>query len=60
MYTAKDKREAVDRELSYRKRVFPRLIANGKMSNYQAATQIAIFEAIRDDYAKQEQGERLI
>lgn len=52
-YTAKDKREALDRELSYRRRVFPRLVSNGKMAQYTADQQIAIFEAIRDDYANQ-------
>ena len=60
MFTNKDKREAVDRELSYRRRVFPRLIATGKMYKQTADQQIAIFEAIREDYAKAEQSERLI
>jgi hypothetical protein len=60
MFSLRDKREALDRELSYRRRVFPRLVANGKMYQHTADQQIAIFEAIREDYAKQEQSERLI
>ena len=48
MYTAKDKREALDRELTYRRRVFPRLVSTGKMHRQTTDLQIAVFEAIRD------------
>jgi len=60
MYTMKDKNLAVERELTYRRRVYPRLIASGKMTDGFAAAQIAVFEAILEDYAKAEQTERLI
>jgi hypothetical protein len=60
LFTAKQKCEAIERELSYRRRVYPRRIEAGQMTRDLAARQIAIFEAIRDDYSKQEQGERLI
>jgi hypothetical protein len=59
-YTAQQKRESIEREIKYRRRVFPRLIENGKMTRALADQQIAIFEAIRDDYTKAEQSERLI
>lgn len=59
-YTVEQKREAIEREIKYRRRVFPRLVENKKMTQELANQQIAIFEAIRDDYAKAEQGERLI
>lgn len=60
IFTAQEKREAVEREIKFRQRVFPRLIENGKMTRQLADQQIAIFKAIRDDYANAEQGERLI
>ncbi len=59
-FTMGDKKLAVDRELKYRRRVYPRLIAAGKMTDGFAAAQIAVFEAILEDYAKAEQTERLI
>jgi hypothetical protein len=59
-YTAQDKKEAVERELKYRRRVYPRWIADGRMTRDLADRQIAIFEDIMADYAKAEQSERLI
>lgn len=59
-YSINDKREALDREIELRRRVFPRLIAQGKMSEDAAARQIAIFEEIREDYVRLEQVERLL
>lgn len=58
--TAKDKLDAIERELNYRRRVYPRMVGAGKMTQTLADKQIALFEAIRDDYAKQAQGERLL
>lgn len=60
MFTMTDKKNAIERELKYRRRVYPRLIANGKMTDGLASTQIAIFEAILADYEKAEKNERLI
>ena len=60
MFTTEDKRKAVERELTYRRRVYPRLIAGGKMTDGFAQVQIAIFEAILADYQKAEQQERLV
>jgi hypothetical protein len=59
-FTAKQKREAVEREIKYRRRVFPRLVANQKMSQALANEQIALFEAILADYVKLEPSERLL
>jgi hypothetical protein len=60
IFTAEQKRQAVDRELTYRRRVFARMVEAGKMAKKAMNEQIAIFEAIRDDYAKAETSERLI
>src|SRR5258707_11476785 len=59
-FSAADKRAAVERELVYRRRVFKRLVEAGKMKQSAMDTQIAIFEAIRDDYIAAEAKERLI
>ena len=59
-YTAEQKRKAIQRELAYRIHVYPRRIEAGKMTQQLANEQIAIFEAILEDYRKAEEGERLI
>jgi hypothetical protein len=60
MFTAEQKKAAVARELSFRRRVYPRFISEGKMTRQFADDQIAIFEAILDDYSAAEATERLI
>jgi len=60
MFTSEQKRKAVERELSFRRRVYPRFIEQKKMSQQLADEQIAIFEAIRMDYSAAEESERLI
>jgi hypothetical protein len=60
MFTAKQKREAIERELGYRRRVYDQRVADGKMTKELADFQIKIFEAIRDDYGEIEKRERLI
>ncbi|WP_412508779.1 hypothetical protein [Roseovarius sp. SYSU LYC5161] len=45
-----DKYAAVRREIRQRRRVYPRLIEQGKMSQADADREIAIMEAIADDY----------
>jgi len=49
-FTDQEKLDAIERELTYRRRVYLRRIELGKMRTEQARFQIAIFEAIRDDY----------
>ena len=60
IFTAIQKREAIERELTYRRRVFARLVATGKMKQSLMDSQIEIFESIREDYSSMEMMERLI
>ena len=60
IYTAEQKRKAVERELAYRRQVFPRRVANGTMSRELMDSQIAIFEAILEDYRAASDKERLL
>lgn len=60
MFTSEQKRKAVERELTFRRRVYPRFIEQKKMTQQLADEQIAIFEAIRMDYSAAEESERLI
>jgi len=59
-YSATTKLAAVERELKYRKHVYPRQIEAGKMTDGFAAAQIAVFEAIAADYRALAEKERLI
>lgn len=59
-FTAQDKLEAVQRELAFRRRVYERRVADGKMTQQLADRQIAVFEAIADDYNQKAAGERLL
>jgi hypothetical protein len=59
-FDAKIKLAAVERELRYRRRVYPRQIADGRMTDGLANSQIAVFEAIADDYRKLAEKERLL
>ena len=49
-FTAGEKYTEARREVGYRKRVYARLVAEGKMKAENAARQIAIMEAIMQDY----------
>ena len=60
MFSSEQKKNAVERELAFRRRVYPRFIEQKKMTQKLADEQIAIFEAIRDDYAAAASKERLI
>jgi len=60
MRTATDKLKAVERELSYRKHVYPRRVDAGLMTSTLAAEQIAVMEEIADDYRKLAEKERLL
>jgi cell fate (sporulation/competence/biofilm development) regulator YlbF (YheA/YmcA/DUF963 family) len=59
-YTAEQKREAVSRELAFRRRVYARRVAENKMTQHLADFQIGVFEAIERDYQQAEAGERLL
>lgn len=51
--TAASKLSAVRRELAYRRRVYPRLVAEGKLREDTADFQLRVMEAIEADYAAQ-------
>lgn len=51
-FTAAEKREAAERELKFRRRAYPRFVADGRMNQAKADRQIALMEAIAADYAE--------
>jgi hypothetical protein len=57
-FTAREKKKVIERELSFRRRVYPKFVTEGRMTQEQAAHQIAVFEAIRADYSSREQAEQ--
>ncbi|OHC97732.1 MAG: hypothetical protein A2792_09865 [Sphingomonadales bacterium RIFCSPHIGHO2_01_FULL_65_20] len=59
-FTAQEKLEAVRRELGFRRRVYPRRVDDGAMTQALADKQIAVFEAIEADYDAQAAKERLL
>jgi hypothetical protein len=50
--TVLDKLECIERELKYRRFVYPKWIANNKMAQHKADREIAVMESIRDDYKR--------
>jgi hypothetical protein len=60
MFDAATKLAAILREIKYRQRVYPRWIADGKITDGFAAAQIAVFEAIAEDYRALSEKDRLI
>jgi hypothetical protein len=59
-FTAQQKLEAVERELGFRKLVYPRRVKEGKMSQQEANRQIALFAEIAADYERESASERLL
>jgi hypothetical protein len=59
-WTAQDKLASVERELRYRLRVYPRRVAEGKMSEQQMRREISIMEAIVADLRANAEKERLL
>ena len=55
-----NKKEAIKREINFRKKVYPKQILQGKMTQAQADREIAIFENILKDYNKIKDPEELI
>jgi len=60
MLTAEAKLASVERELGYRKRVYPRLVADHRMKQDNADYEIGVFEAIAADYRREAEKERLL
>lgn len=52
--TIADKRREAERELAMRRRVYPRMVETGRIKKHEAERQIAVMEAIAEDY--QERG----
>ncbi len=50
--TRQQKRDAALREVKMRRRVYPRWVADGRMTQAKADEEIAIMEAIAADYAE--------
>jgi hypothetical protein len=59
-FTAEQKCVAIKRELKLRRRVYPRWIEAGRIDSREAVHEIAIMEAIAEDYEKLAQQERLL
>jgi len=59
-FTNHDKLTAVQRELSYRRRVYANRCRDGRMTRDHADHQIALFEEIEADYERLVKAERLL
>lgn len=59
-FTASSKLACVERELRYRRRVYERRVADGKMTPNAARQEIAVMESIAEDYRALAQKERLL
>lgn len=55
-FSDREKLAAIERELRYRRGVYPRLIRSGKMTEEQAIVQVDLFESIADDYRERIRG----
>lgn len=59
-FTAEQKRQAIERELKYRMRVYAHRVMDGKMTKKQSDYELGVMTAILEDYQKLEQKERLL
>lgn len=53
-FTRDEKRAAVQREVAQRRKVYPRLVSDGRITQAFADAQIAIMEAIAEDYREKD------
>jgi len=60
MVTAAEKLACVEREIKMRRRVYPRWVGDGRMTQAKADSEIQTMEAIADDYRKAAEKDRLI
>lgn len=60
IFTNTEKLAGIERELRYRRRVYKNRVAAEKMTQALADEQIALFEAIAEDYRAHAQKERLL
>lgn len=59
-FTAAEKLAECEREIGMRRRVYPRFVAQKKLSQEQATERLAIMETIAADYREAAKGERLL
>lgn len=59
-FSAADKLAAVEREVGQRQQVYGRLVTAGRMTAAFAREQIAVMEAIAEDYRTAAEKERLL
>jgi hypothetical protein len=59
-FTVAEKLKCAKRELALRQAVYPKFIASGRLKQQSADQEIALMQAIVDDYTALEQTERLI
>ena len=59
-YTAKTKRDEVQREIKFREKVYRRLVNNGGMTQEAMDRRIGIMVEIAEDYRQVEEAERLL
>lgn len=57
-YTAERIVKALDRELGFRRRLYPRKVAAGDMTEAEAQEEIGIVEQVRDEYLSRAEAER--
>lgn len=58
-FTTEAKLACIERELSLRKRVYPRQIMTHRLTEKKAAYELAVMEAIAKDYREQQKRETL-
>lgn len=51
IFTDAEKRACAYRELEMRRRLYPRWVADGRMTEAEADREIALMQAIAEDYA---------
>ena len=56
-FTAREKQAEAHREVSYRRRVYARMVADGRMTQQKADRAIAIMEQIAADYGLEAEAE---
>ena len=54
-FTDTEKRECAEREAKMRRRVYPRWVIDGRMTQVSADKQIALMDEIAADYRSKEQ-----
>ena len=55
-----EKLRAIEREIGFRRLVYPRRVTSKKMTQKQADWQLRVMEAIRDDYLTLAKAENLL